>query len=551
MGVKKNFDSVIDLTTWMVDSENPQSSHDAVQMVDNRVMAPPPRWRRKAPALVDARVLQIIEGNYAGLAEAFEAMDANMDGKISLRELRAGLAAIDPSIEFTDRVLIGILAIADDDGSGGIDVEEFLAHFGPHAVTKREIRDGLSNMGRTADGKGSAYLSLAISSSKLHDIVAVQPFQQLQFLDLSNNVLEDLSPLGSLPYLLELDVSANRLKTILSFTAPIRLRKANCSKNEIATMNDISAHRFLEHLDLSGNQISRIQGVSRNRVLRTLILDNNQILEISGLADVPIQHLSMRCNELSAINGRAPLSEEEEGLLALLHSSYEELEDAFVAMDVNADGMLDRKEILATVKILQADAPHTGGNPAEHWESVRRTVDTVIARLDPQGNGSVPRRHFLSVFRRATPAESDSTNDPGISLLTGLRYVDLSLNPISTLAGLNALTALRFIGMAGTGISSLEELDHLKPLSLLENLDLSGCSVCDPSSSLRKAGCFRLRAIKRLQAPLAQCKLVQLNGHLVAAEEIVAANNFFDKDHLQYMDVRRHDAQDIPPSLFR
>ena len=35
--------------------------------------------------------------------------------------------------------------------------------------------------------------------------------------------------------------------------------------------------------------------------------------------------------------------------------------------------------------------------------------------------------------------------------------------------------------------------------------------------------------------PHHRCKLVQLNGHLVAAEEIVAANNFFDKDHLQYM----------------
>ena len=79
----------------MPDSENLEATHAAVQLVDNRVMStptPPPRWRRKAPPLVDSRILSIIEGNYDGLAEAFESMDSNMDGKISMRELRAGLA---------------------------------------------------------------------------------------------------------------------------------------------------------------------------------------------------------------------------------------------------------------------------------------------------------------------------------------------------------------------------------------------------------------------------------------------------------------------------
>jgi len=92
MVLKQNFDSALDSASWMLDSEHPQSTHDAVQLVDTRVMAPPPKWRRKAPPLVDSRVLSIIEGNYDGLAEAFESMDSNMDGKISMRELRAGLA---------------------------------------------------------------------------------------------------------------------------------------------------------------------------------------------------------------------------------------------------------------------------------------------------------------------------------------------------------------------------------------------------------------------------------------------------------------------------
>ena len=378
MGAKRGFESCIEVLQGMLPSERPQSMHDAVQMVQERVQAPLPRWRRKAPVLVDSRVIKLIEGNYDGLAEAFESMDINMDGKISLRELQAGLAVIQPGLEFTEQELMDVMSIADDDGSGGIDAEEFLCHFGPHEVTKREIRDGLSNMGRTADGTGSAYLTLSLPSQKIKGLEHIRAFQQVQFLDLSNNRLEDLRPLGSLPYLLELDVSANRLASVLAFNAPLRLRSANCAGNRIAAMNSVAPHRFLEHLDLSRNQIARIEGVERNRVLRSLVLDDNCILEIAGLGDLPLQRLSLRNNELTAIGGLAPPTPEESELGALLLQPDDALVRTLAAVATDENGALDAAALTGAVHALAAEPAHAARRTPAEWERARRGVAAAV-----------------------------------------------------------------------------------------------------------------------------------------------------------------------------
>jgi hypothetical protein len=46
-------------------------------------------------------------------------------------------------------------------------------------------------------------------------------------------------------------------------------------------------------------------------------------------------------------------------------------------------------------------------------------------------------------------------------------------------------------------------------------------------------------------------KLTVLNKIEVVAEERVASANFHDLNHLQYFDIRRDDAQDLPPKLFQ
>jgi hypothetical protein len=135
-------------------------------------------------------------------------------------------------------------------------------------------------------------------------------------------------------------------------------------------------------------------------------------------------------------------------------------------------------------------------------------TERQIDALDTAGCGRVDRRRFLAAVRRAGGRAGGRAGDPGAALLGKLRELDVSLNPLASLAGLERLGALRVLTAAGTGVGSLDDLSALRTLPLLERVDLSGCPVCDPAPSLKDAGCFRLRAIQRLSPPQAQCKLV-------------------------------------------
>lgn len=184
----------------------------------------------------------------------------NSDGKVSMRELRAALAIIDGSIDFTDSELATALKIADYDGSGSVDATEFMRAFSPHPLFKEEVQDGLHNMGRTANGRKMAYLSLNISNCNINDVSILRQFVNLRYLDVSSNMLSDLTPLGCLPHLLTVDASNNMLRAVLDFKAPLCLREANFSKNRITAINPLSQHRYLEVLDLSHNRIRQISG---------------------------------------------------------------------------------------------------------------------------------------------------------------------------------------------------------------------------------------------------------------------------------------------------
>jgi len=62
-------------------------------------------------------------GSGSDINQAFQKIDVNKDGKISLQELKNGLSSM--GLKFTDGELEGIFAVADLDGDGEIDVNEF------------------------------------------------------------------------------------------------------------------------------------------------------------------------------------------------------------------------------------------------------------------------------------------------------------------------------------------------------------------------------------------------------------------------------------------
>uniref|UniRef100_A0A7S1EBT2 EF-hand domain-containing protein n=3 Tax=Hemiselmis andersenii TaxID=464988 RepID=A0A7S1EBT2_HEMAN len=480
------------------------------------------------------------------------------------------MAMMDWTSGLTDQEIEEIMSTSDTDKNGYIDLSEFLHAFGPHPATREEITGGLHTLSRSADAMRPAYLGVRMQNMSLSSIEALGAFTQLLFVDVQNNLLTDLRPLGLLRFMVTLDASHNRLTRVLDFRGCPHLTQASLKHNAITEVNDISPHRALQTLDLTGNQISHIQGMARNMALSKLIMDDNRIVQISGLDNLPIHHLSLRNNRLSAVNGHALLGPNTPYIQALqtaLELSFDEIDDAFLALDANMDGRVSRKELraglseaLGAIGVRPGDSAILGsgedGPPADPegfkaWFDAR--LDDLMATLDREGTGFVSAQEFSALFRRADePVEGSAGGaGSGIKTLSGLDYIDLSGNPIKSLKGLEGHPRLRKVLMAGCSVSEISELEPLEYLPMLEELDLTGAPVCAPSESAAQSRCFRIRAIQKLLPKNGRTKLSVLNKVLVVAEERVASLNFHDQDDLQYMDTKRDDAQDLPPSLFQ
>ena len=77
-----------------------------------------------------------------------------------------------------------------------------------------QIRAGLSQLGRTADGLRPAYLKLQVDGTDMATADLVEDYMHLQTLLLRNNELTSLKALGRLDSLTHLDVSGNRLRDV-------------------------------------------------------------------------------------------------------------------------------------------------------------------------------------------------------------------------------------------------------------------------------------------------------------------------------------------------
>lgn len=81
-------------------------------------------------------------------------------------------------------------------------------------LTREQIAEGLTQLGRTADGLSHAFIRLHISEKELTDVKTISTYRHLRFVDLSKNNLPSLQALSSLENIIHLNVESNRLTTI-------------------------------------------------------------------------------------------------------------------------------------------------------------------------------------------------------------------------------------------------------------------------------------------------------------------------------------------------
>lgn len=201
----------------------------------------------------------------------------------------------------------------------------------PQPLPEQELAEplmDLTNLARTVDGTGYAYLSLSCINKRINPIKAIESYGHLQKIDLSQNAIKDVAPLKGLQYVLSLNLSSNEIANIKSWEGeglfpqlrnldlscnlltalpPLpfaALRSLKLASNEITTCAEFTGHEKLTSLDLSDNKLTSLAGIASMPALTSLNVSGNQLESLEGLSGVEaLQELSLARNKFVALQG--------------------------------------------------------------------------------------------------------------------------------------------------------------------------------------------------------------------------------------------------------
>ncbi|XP_075969239.1 leucine-rich repeat-containing protein 23-like [Anticarsia gemmatalis] len=170
-------------------------------------------------------------------------------------------------------------------------------------LNKSEVSVRLSFLGKTAEGDGYTYLKATLTGMSLTIIKAIQHFQHLQFVDLSNNKLDlhELQAVTALPYLIFLQADQNRLKSA-ALNRMKYIQVIILNNNEITSVNDVYQPE-LSTLELGFNKIQKVEFNSKMPNIRCLDFRNNKIAEITGFDFPKLDSLYLAGNNIKSLVG--------------------------------------------------------------------------------------------------------------------------------------------------------------------------------------------------------------------------------------------------------
>jgi len=196
----------------------------------------------------------------------------------------------------------------------------------PEVLTESHL--DLSNLGRTVDGSGFAYLAASCVSKHIGLIKAIEGYSHLQVLDFSDNLIKDVAPLKGLGLLVKLHLAKNSIANLkgweseepiftnlidldlsdnqLTQLAPLPLQSLaslRLARNEIASI-ELGGHEKLSTLDLSQNKLTTLSGLGALPSLTSLNASGNELADLNGINEAPsLEELRVAENRLQSCEG--------------------------------------------------------------------------------------------------------------------------------------------------------------------------------------------------------------------------------------------------------
>nr|XP_056704397.1 leucine-rich repeat-containing protein 23 [Euleptes europaea] len=195
----------------------------------------------------------------------------------------------------------------EDEKEGAEEEEE--EHPVSNPLTEEHFKEGLSLLCKTGNGLAHAFVKFEAREKELTDIIIIQSFIHLRYVDLSDNLLQDLSALSFLTHLLWLKVDNNRLTSAAMDELPY-LQIASFAGNCIKDTGGIN-HPRLASLTLKGNEIEEISGLDPLKLshLHTLELRSNRLKSTAGLHLPKLKNLYLAQNSITTIEGLEDLEQ--------------------------------------------------------------------------------------------------------------------------------------------------------------------------------------------------------------------------------------------------
>jgi len=262
------------------------------------------------------------------------------------------------------------------------------------AVPERALETGdmpncLSLLCKTDSGLAHAYVKLDAKQMKLTNVEALEAYEHLRYVNLSQNFLENISTLNKLKSLLWLKINQNRLESARLEKLPY-LQVVDFSGNKIRNVLGIE-HPHLEQLNLNHNDIPSLEGLEPKDLpnLISLQLRSNQLSSTSGVENFRnLKHLFIAANRITSLEGISTLESLE--ILHIRDNQIQSFGENFVDGCLknlryinlranNVDKMEEVKKLAILPKLTELVLTD---NPLVEEEDYRLEVLCRVRRLD-------------------------------------------------------------------------------------------------------------------------------------------------------------------------
>ncbi|NLD48800.1 MAG: hypothetical protein GX660_16675, partial [Clostridiaceae bacterium] len=321
---------------------------------------------------------------------------------------------------------------------------------------------------------------LIVPNKSISSIEGLQHFDNLLYLDISNNFVTDLSPLRKLNKITSLFIKGNNISD-LSQTAAIynslkqrdyELKPGFTDKNLESAVRlaigkntgdlSISDLSKVTELNADGKGISDLQGIQYLVNMEELELSNNNIKIIDPLKSlIGLKKLSLAYNSLNSA----------EALSYLSNLEY---------LDLDNNSISDFTPLTECTNIRHLSVHN---NSISGSISLSSLSNIEILDLSENEATEISGFEYLTALKELYLNQNRLSNLSGIGKCQALEVLDVSSNNLQETAEINKLLKLNALYLGKNNISDVSPLTSLTDLKVL---DLSNNDITELNNSLNK-----------------------------------------------------------------